>query len=175
MTNKLNEEWIKGLHSSNPQAVLNAIEQIAEKGNSSYFPELVQVLQSNTDEAVQLRITKLLCEIKHKDIIPYLVEAIQNESLTDVREKLVASCWENGLDFCPHISVFVDIVINSGDYMVALEAFTVVENMEGNISEIDKKAEVQKVQAAIATATDDRKPFLEALISIIPNIFPAEN
>lgn len=174
MTNKLNQEWINGLHSSNPQAVINAVEQIAEKGNSHYFAELIQVLQNNHNQEVQQRITKLLCEIKHTDIIPHLIDAIQNEQLTDIREKLVASCWENGLDFCPHIDVFTTLVIGSTDYMVALEAFTVVENMEGDIADQIKQAQVLKVQAAISNATEDRKPFLKALVNIIPNIFPAE-
>jgi hypothetical protein len=47
---------------------------------------------------------------------------------------LVASCWQNKLDFTPFLPDFVALA-TEGDFFEAFECLTVIENMEGPFEE----------------------------------------
>ncbi|MDI1353412.1 MAG: hypothetical protein PSX36_00750 [bacterium] len=63
-----------------------------------------------------------------------LVDAIKKAGRVSEKIKLVAACWECGLDFSPDFLVFVELSCHD-DFQLALEALSVVESSEGVISE----------------------------------------
>lgn len=59
-----------------------------------------------------------------------IVDTIRTaENLPD-KKILVAACWESGLDFSTHLLFFTELACQA-DFGLAMEALTVVENMEG--------------------------------------------
>ena len=107
--------------------------------------------------------------MKYSDAIPRIVDAIQDKKYASELKELVSVCWENGLDFSQYLSLFVDLVIES-EFMVAFEAFTVIENMVGKIDDSYKNEQVEKIRAAKETAPAEKMSLLEDLERIIPEI-----
>ncbi|HKM92208.1 MAG TPA: HEAT repeat domain-containing protein [Prolixibacteraceae bacterium] len=169
MNQKTDEIIIKNLYSNKLNNALEAVEQIAQTGNSQYIPMLIDVLFQNENQEVSERIIKLLSEVKHTDTIEPIVKAIETEKYASIQEVLVRICWENGLDYSNYLSTFVELLIYS-DYMVAFEAFTLIENCEGKISETSAREYIDRLQTALSSANKERKTLLEHIIQFIPSL-----
>jgi predicted metal-dependent peptidase len=173
MTNKkLNDLWLKNLYSTNEQEVLTTIEKISDSGNSDYLPALFDLLNSHQSNDVKKTITQLLSSLKHTNAVPMLVKAINDDKLMDIREYLVRSCWENGLDFSNYLSTFIDLLIH-GDYMVAFEAYTVIESCEGTISKTSMQEYLDQLRDALASVGEERQTLIHHIIQFLPGIVKA--
>jgi hypothetical protein len=126
---KLNKNIEANLFSANTETVIATLNTLKEKGNNAYLPLLFDLLNSNPEDEIEQEIIFILYNLKIKDAVPVMVEALQNPKYLPIRKKLTAACWENGLDYKNYLPVFVDLVINE-DWETGFEAFTVIENME---------------------------------------------
>jgi len=160
---------LNNLQSEDSLLVIKTIKELRETGNSSYIPVLIELLHSTDNPEIKQKIIRLLGELKYSDAIPRIVDAIQDKKYASELKELVSVCWENGLDFSQYLSLFVDLVIES-EFMVAFEAFTVIENMSGKIDDAYKAEQVEKIKAAMATAPAEKMSLLEDLEKIIPEI-----
>jgi hypothetical protein len=70
-----------------------------------------------------------LAYVKEKKLNNLLMKAVTEAEADEDRAKLLAVCWESGLDFRNDFLFFVEFACNK-HYMTALEAATVVENTE---------------------------------------------
>jgi hypothetical protein len=68
-----------------------------------------------------------------------LLLAIASPNAKEVRHKLVAACWESEINFSHYFSFFVLLALDP-DYLVSLEAITVISTMEGPFKNEDVKA-----------------------------------
>ncbi|PTN09648.1 HEAT repeat domain-containing protein [Mangrovibacterium marinum] len=163
---KINTDTIHDLQSGNAELVNQTIEQLSESGNSAYLPFLFELLHSTTNEEIKRRIARLLAELKHSDAIPLIIEAIQNKTYDQELQYLVSACWENGLDYIDHLPLFVDLMIEQ-DFLIALEAHTVITNMTGKIAMVTCEQQIQKIEAALPTVSDDKRAMLEEVIEFL--------
>jgi hypothetical protein len=166
---KIEEQYINNLLSSNQNLIIETIEEIKYSGNSKLLPFLIDLLHATSNDEVKMQVYSVLSELKHSDSIPVIMEAIRNERYLPEQEILIRSCWENGLDFTPYISVFVDLVIH-GDYMIAFEAFTVIENLDGHLTKAETENLLSKLKDGLAGALNDRKVLISELIQFIPKL-----
>lgn len=164
---KTDQTTISNLESADHELVLNTIKKLRESGNSAYLPKLIGLLHESGNNEIKKEIGKLLAELKHRDAIPVLIEAIQNKNYSKNRQLLVSACWENGLDYSNHLSLFVDLVIE-GNFMVAFEAYTVIINMSGKIPSDIADKESHKIKRAFPEADENKKQLLHDLLHFLP-------
>ena len=164
---KVNPETIEKLQSPNSELVANTLNQLGESGNSAYIPVLIELLHSTKNSEIKKRISRLLAELKHSDAIPLIIEAIQDKQYVAELQYLVSACWENGMDYSDHLSLFTDLVIEN-EFLVAFEAYTVVTNMIGKISEEVCQAEVKKIEAALTLVEESKKQLLQEILDFLP-------
>jgi hypothetical protein len=170
MSNDIKSKTIlTDLKSADPELVLETIDKIRESGNSIIFEGLIDLLHNTEFSEIKHSVLNLLSELKNKACIPDLIAAIKNEKYTDERKDLVACCWQNGLIYKEYLSFFIDLVIRE-EFLIAFEAFTVIENMYGEIEDevIDK--EIVKVNDALKSASVEKAYLLNGLLTIIRNI-----
>jgi len=98
-----------------------------------------------------------------------IAEAIQNQKYAPELKELVASCWGNGLDYSNYLSLFVDLLIDS-EFMVAFEAYTVIVNMTAKIDQAKIDLEIDRLEDAMKTATDQKKALMLDVIDFLPSI-----
>lgn len=168
-TAKPNQQIVSKLQSQNHELVLETVEQLRSSGNLSYLPFLFEILHSSSNTEINSAILKLLADIKHVDVIPQLVAAIQDENNHKIRKELVSICWENGLDFCANLPLFVDLVINE-ELEVAFEAYTVIVNMEGKISPEVLNSETEKMETVLNKLGEQKKHLLIDIIDYLPQL-----
>jgi hypothetical protein len=160
---------LKGLDSADPEKVLESIEELRVSGKTSDIPVLLEMLRVTKSPEIKSKIVSLLGNLKDRNSVPLMMEAIQNEKYAPVLQQLVSSCWENGLDYSQYISVFVDLLIDK-DFLVAFEAYTVITNMEFTIDQAILDVEIEKLDKALLSTTSEKKVLLPDAIDFLPSI-----
>jgi hypothetical protein len=163
---KINDNTIHNLQSDNTELVTETIEQLSETGNSAYLPFLFELLHSTNNKEIKRRIARLLAELKHSDAIPLIIEAIRNKTYDQELQYLVSACWENGMDYIEYLSLFVDLMIEH-EFIVALEAHTVITNMTGKIAMVTCEQEIKKIEEALPSASEDKREMLLEVIDFL--------
>lgn len=166
-TPKINSDLKNKLFSADTNVVLTALNLLKEKGNKEYLPILFELLLSNPEDEIQKEIMKLLGTIKDKDTIPVFVEALQEKKFSAVWKEILTTCWQNGLDFSKDLTIFVDLVID-GEWEVAFEAFTVIENLEHFPAEEELKEIKLRIARALKSANEQKGYFLEEILKMTP-------
>jgi len=166
---KIDDNIIQNLYSNSSIQINNALDEIKLNGNSNYIPILVDFLHENENQDTVNKIVTILSEIKHTDAVPELIKAIENDKYANIQEILVRACWENGLDFTNYLSPFIDILIN-GDYMTAFEAYTVIINSEGTISETSAEEYINLLNKEIENVPSDRATLIKHTIDFLPSM-----
>lgn len=124
---------LKDLDSSDEKVVLAALKRVKSKGDATVIKPLVKTFAESGSDKVRGEIKALLSQIK---VEKALVEII--ESLTDwddeVNEMLLFSIWNANLNASGFLAEVAEASCK-GNYMVALEGLTVIENQDGPFSE----------------------------------------
>jgi hypothetical protein len=165
----MEDNIIQNLKSKNTDLVLQSIESIRVMGNQSHFAALLELLHQTRDKLVKKKIYALFGELKSTESVPLLMEAIQDKKYKTELKDLVASCWQNGLNYSSYLPVFVDLVLLE-DFPVAFEALTVIENMTGKIDPGILDAELSKVKTIPVTTDDQKQYLLDSLPTAIQSI-----
>ena len=125
----------KKLFSTRIEEVQAALKQIPDKGNATLILPLLRTYKAWPAEPLILDpITKILSELKTESAIPELIKALEDPDFDEERAMIISIFWNAGLFPINDVDVLVRHAIR-GDYMVTLEALTVIENIE---SELDK-------------------------------------
>ena len=160
---------LRALHSEDAEKVMASLDELRVSGRTSDIPVLLEMLHLSQDKEIKSKIIALFANLKESDTIPLIIEAIQNERYAPELKQLVSCCWENGLDYSPYLSLFVDLLIES-DFLVAFEAYTVITNMITTIDQVKIDTEIEKLDKAMLTATDEKKVLLLDVIDFLPSI-----
>jgi len=101
-------------------------------------------------------------KLKDTGATKVLADAIGLARRNSDKAKLLAACWECGLDFTSNFLTFAKLACDP-DFNVALEALTVVESCEGEISET-------KLNEALAFVKQSNSPNADLLNDLLNNI-----
>ena len=157
----MDEKDAEKFYDENKYSTLLINTEEFSKKNKSRVKDLVDLFvlgdRESKDEAL-----KLIKEFEGKEI---LLEAVAQPEFLEHRAVLVAACWESGLDFTRFFDFFMYLCLAS-DYLVTLEAITVIENMEEKIPAEILTIALEKLDEAIA-GNDDKKILLEDLKTIL--------
>jgi hypothetical protein len=166
MTKKPDPAILIRLNSPSEEVVLHTLHELRSTGSPAYIPILAEMLLTGNPGEIRNGILSLMGELKEKESAQVLVETIQNDHFLPVRKELIAACWQNGLDYSPWLSQFVDWVIQH-EMEIAFEAFTVIENLETfPVAEI-REDEIRKINQALQDADQVKAYLLKELRGII--------
>lgn len=133
------------------------------ENNKKPLSNLISLLTEANNKELKEDALKLL---KEKGGIELLVAAIKNVDLKEHKCKLIAACWEAGIDCSSYIAMFVDLAIKE-DYLTSLEALTVIENMEGPFAENVLKESQTKIEKALQSEQSEKQGLIKELLEII--------
>lgn len=155
---KVDPVIIADLSSGNEERILKTIIRLRSSGSANYLPYLADTLMNSTSEEVKKSVIALFGELKDKSSAQVIMTMIDDKHYSPVRMELITSCWQNGLDFSPYLSQFVDWVIET-DMNIAFEAFTVIENLDYLPEPEIREIEIAKINRALQDA-DKLKTYL---------------
>jgi hypothetical protein len=164
--NTMEKKWISSLKSNDPDLILPVLLEIRNSGSVKLMPDLLAMVNKNTDQQVRNEILKFLTEMKSEEAAPIIAESLHSNDYGDYLPALVAACWQSGLDFSKHLRIFAGIFIR-GDYMAALESFTVIEESIPNATDNDILECIRFLREAECMVGDEKMPLFNELKKVV--------
>jgi hypothetical protein len=160
---------LHGLKSTDSLLIIETLEELRVSGKASDIPILIELLHLTQNPEIKSKIIGLFANLKEGDTIPLLIEAIQNQKYAPELKDLVSSCWENGLNYSPYLSIFIDLLIES-EFIVAFEAYTVILNMISKIDQTIIDKEIDRLESALPKTTEEKRALFLDVIDFLPSI-----
>ena len=160
---------IKNLSSKKEEEVLTAIKQLRKHGKPEAIPHLIHLHQTTKNEEVVNHITAFLFDLKDQTAAQPIINAIEQESNNQQKAFLISIFWQSALDASEHLSFLVKQAI-IGDYMVAVEALTVIDNFESTFQEDEIMDIEYDLDEAIENESDEKKELLISFKSAIKSL-----
>lgn len=159
------EAILKLLQSNNKEHVLEGLNEFEANHYTTLLPEVIS-LYNRQDAEINAKIIFLLTNMKQNSAVDILVSSLNEIKDINHYPELIRSCWENGLDFSAHLAFFSEIFIRSS-YLVAIEAFTVIEENIGKSSKKQIKEILSLLKSKKKNLSNDKIRLYEELISLI--------
>lgn len=165
---KDNKNIISKLNSNDFKTILETLKTLETSGTPEIIPQIIDLLCSTENTEIKQQISNLLNNLKDTKTIPVLIEAIKNNKNKTQLPLIVSACWQNSLDYSEYLSLFVDLFINE-NYFVAIEAFTIIEEIKLTNPSIDFKEHIQKLKTSISSVDENKKSLMSELIHALEN------
>lgn len=106
---------------------------------------LVDLYDRTNDLRIKGLVRNFLNDLKEPAARVEIIEEIQKNYKPDTTSMLVCSCWQSGLDYSGYASDFSTAFIN-GDYLIALECFTVIEESAHQLNQVKKREIIERLE-----------------------------
>jgi hypothetical protein len=160
---KIESKILEDLKSGEPKRIISAMHDMYEHGNAQNMKVLLSAVMESLDEHLYEELIPFLFNLKDIEALEPILEAIKNPKSAPIRKELVEALWQAGLDCNGHLSMFVDLAVKE-DYLMAIEAITVIESMVPPIEEVELSRCIKKIEDALPKADVEKKKLLESLI-----------
>lgn len=127
---------------------------------------LVSYYDRSNDGAIKKLIREFLNDLKDKSLREEVIAGIQKKTRAETRQMLISSCWQSGLDYSGYSSEFASHFLD-GDYMTAVECFTVIESSVNKIPRNKKDELIKLIRGRSAGETNEKSALTLELISIL--------
>lgn len=108
---------------------------IAREGFSKKDNTAADLLEGLLEKGITRQESEaIFLKLKESNSVDLMVNAIKKADRIDEKTILTAACWESCLDFTNHFLFFVELTCHD-NFLLSLEALTVVEYCEGTVDE----------------------------------------
>ena len=155
-----------GLSSNDTKILASTLQEVKKSGSAALIPELVRLLRRTNKKEIRHQILEILNNLKTQASATELARAVRKNKQRDLLANLVAACWKNGLDYTDFIDDFIEIFIQY-DYLLALDAFTVIENSTKYLSEVSIEPRINKLSNHQPEMDENKRVLTRELIHIL--------
>jgi len=138
--------------------------------DESPFTGAIGLLVSYYDESdnglIKSAIKEFLDDLKDQASCAEVVAEIKKDIKPDTLRMLVSSCWQSGLDYAGYSADFAELFL-AGDYMTAIECFTVIESSAHNMSRAKKDEIIDIIREGTETGISEKTALALELISVL--------
>jgi hypothetical protein len=164
------EKLTAKLRSNSEDTVIETLDIIREEGNAKVLPAVLDLLADTDNPEIEAAIIQLLFDLQDEEAVPYLVSALNNQRMKYYYSFLISAFWQSSLDGSDHLTLFVNKAVK-GDYMVCLEALTVIENFDTSFD----NEEVQHCASMLMEAVErekvgEKKELLKSMLEVVEQL-----
>jgi len=129
--------------------------------------ELLVEFYSKTDNSsVKRQITEFLNDLKDQPSCEEVIQELKKELKPETLRMLVSSCWQSGLNYSAYSPVFTDLFL-TGDYLTAIECFTVIESSVENLTRPEKDSLIELIRKGSSGNIGEKRALALELISVL--------
>ena len=171
---KLIKDLINDYNSTDINVVISALNRTKSKGSAELIPHLIQLFE-NSELEIKNEVVSIFHSLKTEYAIEPLLDLLKHNN-SEVRELVLSAFWNSSLDVSESIEKIVQAA-KDGSYMEAVEAYTVIDNLEGPFEEAsiiesklylteyfsnyDEKEEKYELMKSIALSIDNYERLIQ--------------
>ena len=148
--------------------VSRGLKELEKNADVSVIEILVSIVASSTNREIKKEILAFLSNVVDPLSPALLIQFIQEEKYAVIRQELLTVIWNSKLDYSRFIAEFVEIAIE-GNFMIALECLTVLENLKGPFEEhqlLEAQLHLREYISSDRTMEDDQKTTIISEIAL---------
>lgn len=153
------------LQANETNEVLETLKDIRQTGHAYILPLIFNLVNTNPNQQIHEEVFQMLGQLKEKDCVKYLVDEIKSGKSKKNITRILATCWQSGLDYSQYLNVFAEQFV-SGDYVTAIEAFTVIEEWIHNASEEHIEECIILLKEQVSNISAEKKPLYVELVKL---------
>jgi len=157
---------LKDLRSADDLLVLKTIHKLRSAGNFTYIPDLLKLLSQPPNELIEKELIRFLADIKDPDIIPLMVAGLKKPGGKAAHAGMLSAIWQSGLDYSKYMDMFIQLFLE-GDYLVALESFTIIEQSIEHLSDQEIAEKRNHLLSGLDSVKEDKKPLARELVNLL--------
>jgi hypothetical protein len=154
------------LKSENYKVVLAELQKLRKSGSVLILPNILNLLGASNEEEIIKEVINFLAEIKDQKSVPVIADYISQHTNGVNLNKLIATCWQTGLDYSNHLNIFAECFI-IGNYEQALESFTVIEEMIWRSTVLKIASCLEILVNHQSEIIEEKKPLYNELVKIL--------
>jgi ABC-type Fe3+-citrate transport system substrate-binding protein len=160
-----NEDFKKYFDSKNYITKIIGVEEEKEEQGKLIKTEdkISKIINLLTDPANKSFKEATLLNLKKEKGGDLLLLAIASPKADKNRHQLVAACWESEINFSKYLPFFILLALDT-DYLVSLEAMTVISTMEGPFEKDTLNNAIKKVKETQKNITSEKAILLNDLV-----------
>ena len=163
---KTDPQILEDLWSADDLIVLKTLHKLRNAGNLTYVPDLLKLLSQTRNELIEKELIRFLADIKEKGAVPLVVAGLKKPGLKTAHAGILSAIWQSGLDYSRYMDLFIQLFLE-GDYLVALESFTVIEQSIEHLSDQEIAEERNHLLNALESVSEDKKPLARELVNLL--------
>ena len=135
------------------------LKQLEVCADLSVIEPIVAIASITTNRAVKKEVLEFLSNVIDPKLPPLFLPFIQEEKYASIRQELLSVVWNSKLDYSSFLADFVEVAIE-GNFIIALECLTVLENLEGPFEEhqlLESQLHLKEYIASDRSMEDDQK------------------
>lgn len=168
------KEILSDLMSEDEKLQLKAVKSLKIHGDESMLEPLLVVYQSNPSVEVEVEIVDLFNTIKSSNTPPKIAELLRDKDYKDSRHLLLSSIWNSGLDYRPYLKEVAQAAVE-GDMLLALDTITIIENIEGGLSEDEIFEPLLIFKEYLAQGQSDADPKNKLISEVVDSLEAMNN
>jgi hypothetical protein len=157
---------ISSIISLKDEQIISLIQDFRDNGELFIVEPLIDILFTNRSFSLKQEILQFVSDIKNPDAIEIIADSIQHHMGDRNNYGLVSACWQSNLDFSSKLSIFIEILCNS-DYQTSFEAFTVIENSIGNVSQKDLDIYISTIESKLKNTPIEKQSLLTDMVVML--------
>ena len=118
------------------------------------------------DSSIRKIIKEFMNDLKDQPVCIEVINEIRKQWKADTTAMLVSSCWQSGLNYSD-FSLDLTEVFLKGDYVTAIECFTVIEESVYKLSRESKDEIIKYVKESRLSQTTERHGLTLELLSLL--------
>lgn len=159
-------ETAKALSSDREETVIAKLNELKSTGRPSILPLILELLNISNSEKIVNEVILIISNLKDQNCVPHIVKFIQNNQQKSWIDQVISACWQSSLNYSNNLNTFTDCFI-IGNYQVALESFTVIEEMLWQTSDTSIKDCKHLLTKNSTRISIEKKPLYDELIKVL--------
>ena len=164
---------MKDLNSRIDSKVSLALDLALEKGDVKWVRPLLYAFRDRKDDELRVRMSEILSTIKLSGAEDIYIEELENNESSSIHADILGFIWSAGFDASNKLDL-VTRVATTGDFRVAMEGLTIIEQCESIEEEHVLLDAILNVRTAIENTDDESvkslyEPMLASLLKLERN------
>jgi hypothetical protein len=127
---------------------------------------LVSFYNETVEKSIHKTIEEFFNDIKYQSASTEVVAEIRKPWKASTISMLVSSCWQSGLDYSDYLTDIARTFLK-GDYEIAIECMTVIEESVHNSSRERKDEIIRLIEKSPLAFINEKSALTQELISIL--------
>ena len=147
------KELLLEINSNDITRVKKGLNSLKIHGDSSVIRPLLTIIknQDAEDEQINKEIWQFLHDLSDSSAAAEVIACLKDDEYSDLQVLILHSMWNSKLNYSEYLNSVVAVAIK-GDFMIALECLTIIENLEGPFEE----GSVMESQLLLAESVKDK-------------------